>query len=141
MAWWRAIIFDDETGFKAPAKSAIATPEWLRKVEESTEVTRRVHRLALQAGVKHSLATDSNRGLLWKEAKHMVEVLGSDEMAAIRSITKTNAELLGLAEEIGTIEPGKRADLIVVKGDPLHDITNLRYIDRVYKDGKAYQGM
>ena len=135
------LFFDDETGFKAPAKSAIASPEWFRKVEESAEVTRRVHRLAIEAGVKYSLATDSNRGLLWKEAKHMVEVLGCDTMAAIVSITKTNAELLGLGDEIGTIAEGKRADLIVVKGNPLEDITNLRNISTVYKDGLAYQGI
>jgi len=71
----------------------------------------------------------------------MVEVLGCDTMAAIVSITKTNAELLGLGDEIGTIAEGKRADLIVVKGNPLEDITNLRNISTVYKDGLAYQGI
>jgi imidazolonepropionase-like amidohydrolase len=57
------------------------------------------------------------------------QVLGTH--AAIVSATRTNAELFGLANQIGTIEVGKRADLIVVDGNPLDDVSVLQDTDRV----------
>ncbi len=62
--------------------------------------------------------------------------------AAILSATRTNAALFGLADEIGTIEIGKRADLIVVDGQPLDDITVLqdaRNVRVVMRDGRVYK--
>ncbi|MCK6556053.1 amidohydrolase family protein [Candidatus Binatia bacterium] len=68
------------------------------------------------------------------------EVLGAH--AAILSATRTNAELFGLADEIGTVEAGKRADLIVVDGQPLDDIGVLQDADRVVlvmRDGQTFK--
>ena len=56
-------------------------------------------------------------------------VLGAHE--AILSATRTNAELFGLADEIGTVEVGKRADLILVDGQPLDDIAVLQDASRI----------
>ena len=54
--------------------------------------------------------------------------------------TRTAAELMGLEGELGTIEPGKRADLVAVSGDPF-DFSDLRgRIERVYKDGRLVAG-
>lgn len=67
-------------------------------------------------------------------------VLGAH--AAILSATRTNAELFGLAGEIGTVEPGKRADLIVVDGQPVDDIAVLQDADRVVfvmRDGRTFK--
>ena len=61
-------------------------------------------------------------------------------MEAIVCATKNNAEVLGLQDELGTIEAGKLADLILVEGDPLQDITLLRdknNITTVLKGGEA----
>jgi len=135
------LFFDSETGFRSPRKAAVASPDWLPKVDEAKHVTERVHRLALEAGVKYALATDSNRGQLWREAKYMVEVLGASEAAAIRAITLTNAELLRMEAEIGSLERGKRADIAVVEGNPLADINSLRNVSHVFKDGKLYEGI
>ena len=56
--------------------------------------------------------------------------------------TKTNAELLGIAAETGTVEPGKRADLLVVDGDPLADIALLQRPDKlmaIVKEGQFHK--
>jgi imidazolonepropionase-like amidohydrolase len=71
------------------------------------------------------------------ELKLKAEVLGAH--AAIVSATRTNAELFGMADEIGTVSEGKRADLIVVDGQPLDDISVLldaRNVRIVMRDGQ-----
>jgi imidazolonepropionase-like amidohydrolase len=64
----------------------------------------------------------------------MVEY-GATALEAIRFATGSGAELLGLASEIGTLEPGKRADILVVQGDPLQDIRALKNVLCVFRDG------
>jgi imidazolonepropionase-like amidohydrolase len=68
------------------------------------------------------------------------QVLGAH--AAILSATRTNAELFGMADQIGTVEPGKRADVIVVDGQPLDDIGVLQNADNivfVMRDGEVFK--
>ena len=60
-------------------------------------------------------------------------------MQAIRSATVTASELLGMQDQIGTIEPGKYADLIAVDADPLADITALEHVSFVMKGGVVYK--
>jgi imidazolonepropionase-like amidohydrolase len=70
------------------------------------------------------------------------EVIGP--MAAIVSATKTNAELFGMADVIGTVEEGKQADLVVVDGDPLSDIAVLADASRiraVVKEGEVVKDL
>jgi imidazolonepropionase-like amidohydrolase len=71
------------------------------------------------------------------------EVLGP--MGAIVSATRTNAELMGLSDRLGTVEPGKRADLIVVDGNPLEDISllerGLEKVILVVKDGAVVKDL
>ena len=54
--------------------------------------------------------------------------------------TRTAAELLGVADELGTLEPGKRADLVMVQGDPLELGTLPDRISAVWKDGRQVVG-
>ncbi len=56
----------------------------------------------------------------------------------ISAATKTNAEILGRFGELGTIEPGKLADIIIVDGDPLRNVEVLDYVDIVIKDGGVW---
>ena len=56
----------------------------------------------------------------------------------IAALTSVNARILGKESEIGTIEPGKLADITVVKGNPLFDIVALSNVDLVVKDGVPY---
>ena len=63
---------------------------------------------------------------------------GMTPMQAIQAATIGNADLFGLTDEIGSITVGKAADLIAVGGDPLSDISELKDVDFVMKDGTVY---
>lgn len=127
------LFFDNETGFEIRTKHL---PNWWHeKVKKAADITREVHKKALKAGVKYVLATDSNHGNLWREAFHMVNVLGATEMEAILAITKNGAEVCGIEDKLGTLEKGKIADITIVDGNPLKDIIDLRKVILVIKDG------
>lgn len=84
---------------------------------------RRALELAHRAGVKIASGSDivgPDQHLKGRELAIKAEVLGP--MGAIVSATRTNAELLGVGDRLGTVEPGKLADLIVVEGNPLREI-------------------
>lgn len=103
--------------------------------------------LAKAAGVKIALGTDAAMPLVFHgdnahEFELMVEY-GLTPMEAIVAGTRNAADNIGLLHEIGTIEAGKAADLVVVDGDPLADIAILRdagRIDMVIKGGVAVEG-
>jgi imidazolonepropionase-like amidohydrolase len=59
---------------------------------------------------------------------------------AISAATRVGAEILGRGKDLGTIEPGKLADIIVVDGNPLFDITALSHVEVVVKGGVVYRG-
>jgi imidazolonepropionase-like amidohydrolase len=98
---------------------------------------------ALQKGVKIAFGTDAG-GFDWKvlaqasEFHYYVEY-GMTPMQAIRTATVTAAELLGWSDRLGSLEPGKLADLIAVAGDPLTDITELERVKFVMKDGRVFK--
>ena len=54
--------------------------------------------------------------------------------------TRVNAQIIGKGRELGTIEPGKLGDVIVVKGNPLFDIVALSNVEVVVKDGTVFKG-
>lgn len=62
---------------------------------------------------------------------------GIDPLDALRMVTAIPAQALGLASEAGTIAPGRRADLLVLRGDPLDSLRSLLDVEAVYKDGAA----
>ena len=76
---------------------------------------------------------------LWREMKAHVDV-GMSPQRAISAATRINAQILGKGSELGTIEPGKLADIIVVRGNPLFDITALSHVEVVVKEGTVYKG-
>lgn len=87
--------------------------------------------LGADAGVPHTRFEDFPRSL-----EVAVKLAHFSEMEALSAVTKTASEMLGLDREIGTVEPGKRADLVVVNGNPLEDITVLQHIQYIFKDGE-----
>ena len=96
---------------------------------------------ALDAGLPIGLATDvpvMPHGENAKELAFRVR-LGETPMSAIVSATRINAEILGWSDRVGTLEPGKLADLVGVPGDPLRDITATERIGFVMKAGVIYR--
>ncbi|GBL06185.1 Xaa-Pro dipeptidase family protein [Glaciecola sp. KUL10] len=96
---------------------------------------------AHENGVMIAFGTDSGvsaHGDNAKEFELMVEA-GMSAMDAIRSATLNTAKLLKIEDTLGTVEPGKFADLVAVKGNPLDDITLLQNIQFVMKDGVVYK--
>ena len=67
----------------------------------------------------------------------MVKHAGVSPAQAIQSGTIVNAEVLGWADRVGSVEKGKFADLVAVSGDPLADITELQRVKFVMKGGKV----
>jgi imidazolonepropionase-like amidohydrolase len=66
--------------------------------------------------------------------------MGMTPARAIAAATRVNAQIIGKGRELGSIEPGKIADIIVVNGNPLFDITALSHVEVVVKDGVVYKG-
>ncbi len=77
-------------------------------------------------------------GVAGKQFVFMVKY-GMTPMQAIQAATSSAADLLGHGTEIGSIKPGKYADLIAVAGDPLKDVGLLENVQFVMKDGKVYK--
>jgi len=96
---------------------------------------------AYKAGVKIAFGTDAGvyrHGMNWLEFTYMIEA-GMKPMEAIEAATMSAAELLGMKEQIGSIEPGKFADIIAVDGDPLRDPLAFGKCIFVMKDGVVYK--
>ncbi|GAB4034901.1 metal-dependent hydrolase family protein [Spirosoma gilvum] len=96
---------------------------------------------AYKAGVKIAFGTDAGvfiHGYNAKEFEYMVEA-GMPSVEAIKSALMTNAKLLNLDAQIGSIETGKFADIIAVDENPIQNIKTLQAVKFVMKDGKVYK--
>lgn len=96
---------------------------------------------AYKAGVKIAFGTDSGvspHGMNAKEFKLMVDA-GMPAAEAIAAATRNAAEVLGMSEDLGSLSPGHYADIVVVDGNPVADITELERPVITYKGGVAYQ--
>lgn len=96
---------------------------------------------AYKAGVKIAFGTDAGvfpHGKNWMEFVYMTEA-GMPAMAAIQAATVSAADLLGVTDMLGSIEPGKLADIIAVEGNPLEDISSMGRVKFVMKDGTVFK--
>jgi imidazolonepropionase-like amidohydrolase len=108
------------------------------KAREVIEAHRDSFRRAVEAGVKVAMGTDAGvvpHGTNLDELQLMADGGMSPEDVLVAT-TRTAAELMGLGRELGTIEAGKRADLVVVTGDPFDFRDLAGRIERVYQDGR-----
>lgn len=97
----------------------------------------------IDAGAYMGVGTDAASPLnmhteaMWREMSALVES-GMTPIQVISAATKTNAEILGQIDVLGTVEVGKLADIIIVNGNPLQNIEVLDYVDVVIKDGGVW---
>jgi imidazolonepropionase-like amidohydrolase len=109
------------------------------KMEMVSQTGKANAKKAFEAGVKIGMGTDAAvypHGLNAHELAVYVS-LGMTPLQAIQTATINDADLLGWSDKIGTIEPGKWADIIAVDGDPLQDITTLQHVKFVMKGGEV----
>jgi imidazolonepropionase-like amidohydrolase len=124
--------------YVAQGRAAAGAKVWLEMIKIHEDTFRR----ALSAGVKIAFGTDVG-GFDWGinpavEFPFMVKY-GMTPIQAVRSATSNAAELLGMQNDVGSIAPGKYADVVAVKGDPLADVTLLQKIDFVMKGGEVHK--
>ena len=108
------------------------------KMDLVSRVGKENVRKAFAAGVKIGMGTDAAvypHGLNAHELEVYVQ-LGMTPLQAIQTATINDADLLGWKDKVGTVEPGKWADIIAVDGDPVHDITALQHVKFVMKGGE-----
>jgi len=115
--------------------------EYLRKNRETTDLQREGFAKAVKMGVPIGFGTDSGvypHGMNARQFAYMVKY-GMTPLQAIRSATVEAATLLMRYDQFGSITPGKSADMIAVKGDPLKDVRVLESVSGVIKEGVKYK--
>jgi len=133
-------IYDEEC-IQEEGRSGSMPKDFLEHDAELGRAQRENFRKTVTAGVKMSFGTDAGvcpYGTSGKQFAFMVKY-GMTAMQAIQAATSYAADLLGRSSELGSIKPGKYADIIAVAGDPLTDIRLLEDVKFVMKDGKIYK--
>jgi imidazolonepropionase-like amidohydrolase len=120
--------------------------DMIRKINQALEKAESSLAIALSKGLKIGSGSDLlgpmqvNKGL---ELALQAKVMGP--MGALMAATKTNAEIIKQEKNLGTIEPGKLADFILVKGDPLKDMSLFQNYQEniilIMQDGKIYKNI
>lgn len=135
-----SVIVDIEKSIEHPDRMPYFQLTPSRKPTLETKIKQ-----LLDAGVVLMIGTDSGIPMkfhsqsTWNELDVWVNEFGIDPMYAIRSATYWPALWMGVADEVGTITPGKYADIIAVDGDVLRYISLLQDVDVVIKHGKRYK--
>jgi len=131
----------DEALLRAKRNAAVSTDQTvardsLQKEENTVAAIRRGGGTAL-AGTDSPL--DNVATALHLNLRAQVELGGQPPWQALQSATKLTAEAVGVADDLGTVEVGKLADLTFIDGDPLSDIKALANVSAVMKNGKIYE--
>jgi imidazolonepropionase-like amidohydrolase len=127
--------------FRASQAKAAGAKVGLREGMVPIPVRQQNARRLRERGVRVVVGTDAGAALArFDEAAHLeMELLvgaGWSPLDAIEAGTRGAAAAIGLLEEIGTIEPGKIADLVVVRGDPSRNISDIRHVEHIFQRGR-----
>ncbi|HET9071957.1 MAG TPA: amidohydrolase family protein [Acidimicrobiales bacterium] len=135
--WLVPTLVAPHSVLEAAAGGARVPPESLRKAEEVVGYHADSFARAVAAGVRVAMGTDSGVGVHGTNLTEL-ELMAKGGMAPLevwRATTSSAAELMGLGDELGALEPGKRADVVLLAGDPT-DLGDLKArIRGVWKDG------
>jgi imidazolonepropionase-like amidohydrolase len=122
-------------------KGTYIPPPILAKAKAAIAAGHQMFQKALGKGVKIGMGTDAGvypHGRNTEEFHLMVD-LGMKPIDALKSGTSADADLLGLADKIGTLETGKLADVVAVPGDPVENIRQVEHVFFVMKEGIIYK--
>jgi imidazolonepropionase-like amidohydrolase len=117
-------------------------PFYQQKMKDVSAVEKQNAIKAIKAGVKIALGTDAAvypHGLNAHEVDVYVNQFGMSPLQGIQTGTLNAADLMGWTDRVGTLEPGKWADLIAIDGDPLKDVKLLQHVPFVMKSGVVYK--
>jgi imidazolonepropionase-like amidohydrolase len=133
-------IYDEEC-LQEVGKNGPRPTDFLEHDRNLGEQHRRNFTKALHAGVKLSFGTDAGVCPYDRSVRQFAFMVkyGMTPMQAIQSATHNAADLLGKADLLGSIKPGKYADIVAVSSDPLSDIHILEHVSFVMKEGTVYK--
>jgi imidazolonepropionase-like amidohydrolase len=118
------------------------SPFYAQKMKDVSAVEKANAIRAIKAGVKVALGTDAAvypHGLNAHEVDVYVNQFGMTPLEGIQTGTLNAADLMGWSDKVGSIAPGKWADIIAVEGDPLKDVKTLQHVNFVMKSGVVYK--
>lgn len=132
VAPWICAEYGEEKGLPAEA---------VQKCKSAVDRHMASFQLALKKGVKIAMGTDAGTPFCEHGAAYVDNLIlqckgGMTPMESLLTATKNAAEVIGVAEDYGTLEPGKQADFLVLDADPLQDLETLRHIHDVYQAGR-----
>jgi imidazolonepropionase-like amidohydrolase len=133
-------IYDEEC-IQEDGRKGNLPPDFLQHDRDLGQAQRERFTKAVKAGVKLAFGTDAGvcpYGASAKQFAYMVKY-GMTPMQAIQAATSSAADLLGHSDVVGSIKPGKYADIIAVAGDPIRNIDVLENVQFVMKDGKVFR--
>jgi imidazolonepropionase-like amidohydrolase len=116
---------------------------YFSQIQMQMRVAPQATRQLVDAGCRVVMGTDSgtpgyfHSEAVWREAEALVRMAGMTPMEVIVASTRLAAQAAGV--NAGVVHPGRLADLILVRGNPLDDITNLRHVERVIKGGVVHE--
>ena len=135
------LVYTPTVCFGERVKHSGAPEEIVSKEAAASKQQQGMFKKALAKGVKLAFGTDAAvcpHGSQAEQFEEMVS-LGMRPIAAIKSATSVDAQLFGVDDRLGSIEPGKLADVVAVRGDPTRDIRQMRTVFFVMKEGTIYR--
>lgn len=134
------VILDSLSMEKSVVRARDATPGLAADARRNLEISMANLRRAVRAGVKIVLGTDSGNagtmhGATVPREMELMNQSGMTQMQVIRSATAHAAEIIGQGKSLGTIEKGKFADMVVIDGDPLQDISVIGKVATIIRNG------
>jgi imidazolonepropionase-like amidohydrolase len=123
--------------FEARRGDRGATDERVRGYETMLRFVGLCHRAGVPLVVgSHSLVPKAERGWAYHREMELLAECGLTPLEVISAATRNNAAIFRVADRLGTVEPGKQADLVLIDGDPMTDIKTMRHVRGVMRGGR-----